>query len=215
MNVVCGVGYGDMFATTNTERIVTIVLILLGDALFAVAFGLIAAIAASQETTFKRYVATTKDIKRFLGATTENIDKASIEKIDQYYAYRWTLTEELGKIEIKDLYEMLPQTMVEQLMYQNYKYLIKDVVTGQPHQTKQIAKAIGSKLIPKIYLPQNIICRKGEESEITYFIFDGRINCLTLDEKRIEETLEKNQYFGEEGLWVKAFYYNTHVAATF
>jgi len=82
MNVVCGVGYGDMFATTNTERIVTIVLILLGDALFAVAFGLIAAIAASQETTFKRYVATTKDIKRFLGATTENIDKASIEKID-------------------------------------------------------------------------------------------------------------------------------------
>ena len=82
MNVVWGVGYGDMFAVTNTERLVTCVLIIMGDALFAVAFGLIAAIAASQETTIKRYVATTKDIKRFLGATTENIDKETIEKID-------------------------------------------------------------------------------------------------------------------------------------
>ena len=93
MNVVCGVGYGDMFATTNTERIVTVGLIIMGDALFAVAFGLIASIAASKETTFKRYVATTKDIKRFLGATTSEIDESSKEKIDQYYAYKWTLTE--------------------------------------------------------------------------------------------------------------------------
>ena len=72
LNVVTGVGYGDMYATTNTERITTCLLIIMGDALFAVAFGLIASIAASKESTFKRYLSTTRDIKRFIGSTSIN-----------------------------------------------------------------------------------------------------------------------------------------------
>jgi len=45
MNIVTSVGYGDMFGTTDTERVATSIIIMIGDALFAVAFGLMASIA--------------------------------------------------------------------------------------------------------------------------------------------------------------------------
>ena len=41
-NVVCSVGYGDMFPMTDIERVVFTIMITIGDLLFALAFGLIA-----------------------------------------------------------------------------------------------------------------------------------------------------------------------------
>lgn len=40
-NIVCSVGYGDMFPMTDLERVFFTVLITIGDLLFALAFGLI------------------------------------------------------------------------------------------------------------------------------------------------------------------------------
>jgi len=40
-NIVCSVGYGDMFPMTDIERIFFTAMITLGDLLFALAFGLI------------------------------------------------------------------------------------------------------------------------------------------------------------------------------
>ncbi len=52
MNIVATVGYGDMFTMTDVERLFVVFLINTGDALFAVAFGLIAALSmeASQNS---------------------------------------------------------------------------------------------------------------------------------------------------------------------
>ena len=52
MNIVATVGYGDMFPMTDVERLFVVFLINTGDALFAVAFGLIAALTmeASQNS---------------------------------------------------------------------------------------------------------------------------------------------------------------------
>ena len=40
-NIVCSVGYGDMFPMTDVERIFFTAMITMGDLLFALAFGLI------------------------------------------------------------------------------------------------------------------------------------------------------------------------------
>jgi hypothetical protein len=49
MNIVTSVGYGDMFGTNDNERILTCGIILTGDALFAVAFGMMASLAANHD----------------------------------------------------------------------------------------------------------------------------------------------------------------------
>ena len=40
-NIVCSVGYGDMFPMNDTERVFFTMMITMGDLLFALAFGLI------------------------------------------------------------------------------------------------------------------------------------------------------------------------------
>ena len=58
MNIVTSVGYGDMFATTDLERVMTMLVILTGDALFAVGFGMLASIAmqSSQFLSLSSYM---------------------------------------------------------------------------------------------------------------------------------------------------------------
>lgn len=48
MNIVSSVGYGDMYARNDLERIYVVFMMNLGDALFAVAFGLLAAITMNK-----------------------------------------------------------------------------------------------------------------------------------------------------------------------
>jgi hypothetical protein len=55
MNIVTSVGYGDMYGTNDTERILTCFIIMTGDALFAVAFGMMASLAASNTSEMSEY----------------------------------------------------------------------------------------------------------------------------------------------------------------
>ena len=50
-NLVCSVGYGDMFPMTDLERVVFTYLISFGDLMFALAFGLITRITLHMSLT--------------------------------------------------------------------------------------------------------------------------------------------------------------------
>ena len=56
INIVTSVGYGDMFGTTDTERIACCIIILTGDALFAVAFGMLASLAEGNASELSDYL---------------------------------------------------------------------------------------------------------------------------------------------------------------
>jgi hypothetical protein len=75
-NVVCSVGYGDMFPMTDLERVVFTVMITIGDLLFALAFGLIARltlqISLTNET--KQFRDKMYQIQEFM--TSFNLDHA-------------------------------------------------------------------------------------------------------------------------------------------
>jgi hypothetical protein len=66
MNIVTSVGYGDMIGTTDVERIMTCMIILTGDALFAVAFGMMASIAAGRESEIQTYLREMGELNHFL-----------------------------------------------------------------------------------------------------------------------------------------------------
>jgi hypothetical protein len=56
MNIVTSVGYGDMYGTTDTERIVICFIIMTGDALFAVAFGMMASFLESSTSEIETFL---------------------------------------------------------------------------------------------------------------------------------------------------------------
>ena len=55
LNIVTGVGYGDMFPLTNNERLFTCLMINTGDALFAVIFGMVAALAITSSPVIDQF----------------------------------------------------------------------------------------------------------------------------------------------------------------
>jgi hypothetical protein len=86
MNIVTSVGYGDMFGTTNTERVTTMFIILTGDALFAVAFGMMASITETEDSESKKYHDEVNEIRDLF--TSSNVPKTLLNRMERYYAYR-------------------------------------------------------------------------------------------------------------------------------
>jgi hypothetical protein len=163
MNIVTSVGYGDMFGTTDTERISTAFIIITGDALFAVAFGLIATIAASKESPFSRYINMSKEMKRFCSLV--NMPPNLTKRIEDFYAYKWTMTEEYGVIDLNELYKDLPANMVKSIMHQCYDNLIGKIsILTFDESSTVIVKLIATKLKPKICLPHDTICISGTDA---------------------------------------------------
>lgn len=68
IKIVTGVGQSDMIAYNNLERIVFILIINVGDALFAIAFGLIAEVQMHifENSEFQQYLQKMKEIEKFL-----------------------------------------------------------------------------------------------------------------------------------------------------
>ena len=90
MNIVATVGYGDMFPMTDIERMFVVFMINIGDAIFAVAFGLIASIVmqasmSSEEANLKNELMLMKEVY----SEQTGGDQTKIRKLEQYYNFLW------------------------------------------------------------------------------------------------------------------------------
>jgi hypothetical protein len=119
MNIVTSVGYGDMYGTTDTERITTCLIIITGDALFAVAFGMMVNLAATQESELGNYLSKSTNVDFMLAEN--NISKALRQKLSEFYAFQWAVKHKFGALDMQELYHYLPFNMVGRLMFASYE----------------------------------------------------------------------------------------------
>jgi len=89
INVVSSVGYGDFFAHNDIERMFIVFMINMADALFALAFGLIAAITMhiSQNDEVRHFIKRMSQIEDFMNSF--NIDRVQRSRVEQYMAYTY------------------------------------------------------------------------------------------------------------------------------
>jgi len=80
MNIVSTVGYGDMFALNDFERVVVILMINLADALFAVVFGLVAAISMrmQEQDEVKKFFDKMAQIEQFMEALRLDVSRKKV-----------------------------------------------------------------------------------------------------------------------------------------
>ena len=88
-NIVCSVGYGDMFPMTDFERSFFTLLITCGDLLFALAFGLITRITFQMSLTdeTRHFKDKIYQIQEFMNSI--NLDQAQQRRVEQYFAYEY------------------------------------------------------------------------------------------------------------------------------
>jgi len=87
IKIVTGLGQSDMIAYNDLERICFILIINLGDAVFAMTFGLIAQIQMhiSENSHFQQYVQKMKEVETFLNFVQAQSQQK--KRIEQYFSY--------------------------------------------------------------------------------------------------------------------------------
>lgn len=198
MNFVTSLGYGDMFACTDIERLSLCTIILVGDALFAIAFGMMASLAQNTESEYSDYLEKIEKARSSL--STGQLPKQLVKKLEQYYAFSWAITQTSGPINYKELYLHLPVSLVEKIMYTVNKKLLSKVPLLMMIKSEILIETISTKLQPSIFMPFDYLIYKNDIGEEMYFILEGNVHVISPDNKKILKTLGRGDYVGEMAL---------------
>ena len=213
LSFVSAVAYGDQRPQNSAERLATILVIIAGDALFGVAFGMIAELTISAETKYSSYLNELRNAMDYL--TKYNLSGSLISRLEQYFAYRWAITEEIGLTNLDELYAHLPNNIVEKIMYESNKSLIRRLPILSTHSSETLIQLMSTKLKPEIYLPHDYIIYQDDIGEEMYFIVEGNIDVLAPGGDKVLIELRKGDYLGESALVQESRSQFTAVAKTF
>ncbi|MEE4247493.1 MAG: cyclic nucleotide-binding domain-containing protein [Kangiellaceae bacterium] len=126
------------------------------------------------------------------------------------------MTEEYGVVDLNELYDLLPRNMVEQIFFSCYSSLIGQISILQfSDNSNVISRLICHKLEPQIYNPANVIIKKGADAEKVYFIFEGKVDRLDQEDRKVSTNLGPLDFFGEEALAAGTIHNATHISNGF
>jgi CRP-like cAMP-binding protein len=109
------------------------------------------------------------------------------------------MKQQSGALSMAELYQYLPANMVERIMYDINKHIIRSVPIFAEANDNFI-QSVSTKLKPEIYLPGDYIIYKGDIGEEMFFIAEGSVDVLTPDNKHVKIKLGKKDYIGELAL---------------
>jgi len=118
IKIVTGLGQSDMIAYNDLERICFILIINLGDAVFAMTFGLIAQIQMhiSENSHFQQYVQKMKEVETFLNFVQAQSQQK--KRIEQYFSYENYLKNKKHIHGKSDLEGSLPFSVLREVIYE-------------------------------------------------------------------------------------------------
>lgn len=194
-NIVCSVGYGDMFPMTDAERVFFTYLMSFGDLMFALAFGLITRVTlqlslANETRLFKEKMANFQDFM-----TSFKLDRAQQRRVEQYFAYEYQQKYNSNLLMYVDLVQYLPHGLREEVMYQSFKELLTGMF--KLYKSENLIRQLSCVLESQIFLPGDYIIYKGEIGDEMYFIAEGSVLMLTEDKQNVTSRLGKGGFFGE------------------
>lgn len=200
INIVATVGYGDMFPMTDAERLFFVFLINMGDAVFAVAFGLIAGISmqASKNRSTDEFFKKMHSIKELLRQSGGEVSQKV--KVEQFFAYSWHLQKSTNMVSIRSLSSQLPYRLSKEVVYYSTKHLLEPMF--KQFGSENLIKDVSKVLKQTIYLPGDLIILKDDIGDEMYFIAEGVVYILAADKRTVLNTLNKGAFFGEMAIFL-------------
>ncbi|MDR3549513.1 MAG: cyclic nucleotide-binding domain-containing protein [Candidatus Pacebacteria bacterium] len=201
--IVSGVGSGDSFAATNLERLVTCLIVHLGDVVFAVTFGLIAALTSTWSDETESYLLQKARIEEF--AEAFKLSQSHKERVRRYYDYIQSM--EYTPTIYQQARELLPPPLAKEIAYETNKHLLLPVF--HDISCLNFIKQVSYNIDTEHFLPGDYVMHKGDIGEEIYFIAEGRVALVAPDKRTVYCRLENGAYFGEIALFVtcKRAYY--------
>ena len=197
MNLVTGTGYSNSYPVTVIEMIMTMILLLIGNIIFAVAFGLLASLAP-MKTGMSILLDKLRNIFDILKKSDIPINV--ISRLEAYYVFNDCLAKTFGELDCKLLYNHLPKNIVNKISYECNRHILKKMPFFQENDFVEIIEKVSLHMVPKIYLPNEYVIYKNDIGEEMYFITVGSVDILSPDNNKIVKVLQKGEYFGEMAL---------------
>jgi voltage-gated potassium channel len=198
LNVVTGIGYGDTFPVDVTENILTLMMLIFGNIIFAVAFSLVASLTSILQS---KVISMLLELSKIFETLKKSeIPENLLSRLEAYYVFNNSVVDIFGHLDCKSLYSHLPKNIVNKITYECNKHILKKMPMFRDTEFVEMVERISLHMIPKIYLPDDYIIYKNDVGEEMYFIILGSVNVLSPDSNKVIKTLVKGDYVGEVAL---------------
>lgn len=202
LNVVTSVGYGDMFPVTDKERIFFVVMMNVGDVLFALAFGLIAQITMqkSEGDATQSFIERMFETEQLLAEY--NVAHSQKQRVEEYFAYAFIQNNSSKFISKADLDGRLPINLVKEIIYYSNKDQLSSMFST--FGSENLIRELSWYLERMIFLPNDFIIEKDTVGEEMYFLVEGSVLIIAGDKHTVLTTLQRGTYFGEIAILFKS-----------
>ncbi len=188
------VGYGDITPSTNLETLYTMMVMMMGVAVYGYVIGSVASILSKIDPARTRHREIVEKITAFM--RYRQIPLRLQRRILDYYEYLWT--KRLGYNEAAAVASLPPTLRAEVSLVLNQEIIEK--VPLFAGASDEFIRAIAVKMHPRIYLPYDYIIRASEIGDEMYFISRGKVEVISPDGGTIYATLTGGDFFGEMAL---------------
>ncbi|XP_033728558.1 LOW QUALITY PROTEIN: potassium voltage-gated channel subfamily H member 8-like [Pecten maximus] len=183
------VGFGNVSANTNAEKIFSVCAMLVGAMLHAVVFGNVTAIIQRMYARRATYHSRTKDLKDFF--RTHHIPKPLKHRMQEYFQTMWSMNNgmEAGEI-LKDF----PDEMRGEISLHLHKDLLSLAIFE--NATQGCLKAISLHTRRAFSAPGEFIIHKGDAINYVYLLCSGSMEVLKTE--MVVAILGKGDLFGTD-----------------
>lgn len=194
ITTITTVGYGDISPVTDLQKILTMIAMFLGVAVYGYVIGNVASLLSNIDKTKASFLKQMEDVNSYL--SYKSVPRNIKHKVHNYYQYIWH--NRMVQTEQR-LLANLPQSLKTDISLHIHKELIKKVPYFK-QTDKDFITDIIMQIKPLVFLPGDYIVKKGEMGHCMYFISNGSVQVMSEDESSIITTLNEGDYFGEIAL---------------
>jgi hypothetical protein len=184
------VGYGDITPARPVEYVFTSLTMLLGASLFVFIIGSIASLLSSIQASRNRHWERVDSVTEFLRQKQVPADLNS--KVRSYYEYIWARHQGL---DTNSMLNDLPRPLRLEIMLQLASNILETVPLF-----KYCSPALRDTLLlcleSRTFTPDSYIAREGETGKAIYFIIEGAVEIISLEQEKSWGSMGEGDYFG-------------------
>ena len=195
ITTITSVGYGDITPETNMQKLFTIFVEILGFGVLTFIIGTVASSLMQKDPARKRYEENIEGLVSLMHY--KSIPSSLKNKILSFYRYMWK--NRLGYDETAFLHS-LPENLQTEVALYLKKEVIEKVSIFQ-NASDAFKREIALVLKPVFLTPDDYVFKAGDRGKEMYFVVNGMLNTLTIDEQRVLTQLNAGDFFGEIALF--------------
>ena len=187
------VGYGDITPRDAAQLAYAMAVMVLGAAMFGYVIGNVANLLANADTLRTQHLARLERAALFLRG--RGAPRALRNRIRDYYEYLW----ESRMGEDQRLFDDLPPALRIEVALQLNRPILERVPFFRG-ASEPFLRELAQHLRPAVFVPGELVLRRGDVGHRMYFIQRGEVEVLAADDRTRVATLADGDFFGELAL---------------